>query len=482
MKHHKIFSLPKSLWALLLLSNIAFAEWLEVNIGSYWGWTVVDLSSDIALNLATALAILQFAIFAFTIDMLVRVVVTSVNHKLKVFQVPAITVMAMSITVYAVVGLLGFILLYDHSLSHILAATGALGVGIVYIFREWIADVMASIQIQTDNLASINDYIQLVGEEDVYRVAQIDHRMITIEDKFHYLIHIPARNFSGWKYINISKQPSKRGVKRRCKFNLTTQNNSDRVLEMMETAMQYLIAKDRRFHPGYACQLQQVEGGMISYGISYECDPSLSMYASNDCVLRPLLLVMNAAAINLNSDIEVTRPKVSASGEQQRLMDIYGSSILKALSWKQIQELSLSVKSIHVEAGDHLIQLGERAQSMYIISEGHLEVGIPGKDGQDVIVATLWPGDCVGEMSLLTGESRSANVYAKSRGVLIEVTRDSLEPFLKSTPTLIEEISRILTNRKTHNEKALTSQADQESSKNQIKLLAEKIYGFFFGS
>ena len=119
---------------------------------------------------------------------------------------------------------------------------------------------------------------------------------------------------------------------------------------------------------------------------------------------------------------------------------------------------------------------------MYIISEGHLEVGIPGKDGQDVIVATLWPGDCVGEMSLLTGESRSANVYAKSKGVLIEVTRDSLEPFLKSTPTLIEEISRILMNRKTHNEKALTSQTDQESSKNQIKLLAEKIYGFFFGS
>ena len=482
MNHHKFFSLPKPVLAILLVSNIIFAWWLNQKIGSYWGWTVVDLSTDLSINLATLLAVIQFALFGVSIDMSIRTFVTSINSKLKEFQVPAIMVMAMTIGTYGIVGLLGFILLYDHSLSHILAAAGAVGLGAAYAFREPIADITASMQIQTDHLASINDYIEIVGDKDVYKVTQIDHRMITLEDKYHFLLRIPTRQFLNWKYINITKQPSKRGAKRRCTFTLTTHNDSNRVLSMMNNGMHYLRSKDERFYAGYSCEIESVNGGAFIYGVCYECHPSMSHYTSNHLVNEAMLHIFNAAAININSDIAIYKYIPTATDAMHRLLDIYRSSILKVLNDDQIQELAANVNLVRFEAGDQVIRLGEHAQSMYFISEGHLEVGIPGKEGKELIVASLWPGDCVGEMSLLTGEPRSANVYGKSSGILLEITKENLAPFFEASPQLIEKISQVLADRKSKNEKAGSAEDDPESRLNRVKVLAQKIFKFFFST
>ena len=175
MQHKKIFSIPKPAWVILLISNFVYAWWLKMEIGSFRGWAVVDLSSDLTIGLPTVLAVLQFVLFAFTVDMLMRLMVISVNNRLTKGQIPLIAVTALSILIYGLIGLMGFILLFDHGLSHILATTGALSVGAFIIFREWIADVTASIQIQTDHLAGINDYLLVSGDKGTVKVIQIDH-------------------------------------------------------------------------------------------------------------------------------------------------------------------------------------------------------------------------------------------------------------------------------------------------------------------
>jgi len=480
MNQYKFFSLPKPVLAILLVSNIIFAWWLQQTIGSYWGWTVVDLSADLSINLPTLLAVIQFAVFAVSVDMSIRNFVTSINKKLKVFQIPAISVMAMTIGTYTTIGLVGFILLYDHSLTHILAAGGAVGIGTAYAFREWISDFTASIQIQADQLASINDYIEILGEKDPYKVTQIDHRFITLQDKHDFLVRIPTRHFLDWKYINLTKQPTKRGAKRRCMLTLTTHNDSNRVLSMMNNSMQYLTAKNKLFYANYSCEIESVTGGAFTYGISYECHPSLNYISSNHLVNEALLHIFNAAAININSDIAIYKYIPSTSDAIHRLLDIYQFSILNVLDDRQIQKLAANVKLVHFRAGDQVIRMGERAQSMYIVSEGHLEVGIPGKEGKELIVESLWPGDCLGEMSLLTGEPRSANVYGKSSGALLEITKDDLAPFLEAAPQLIEKISQVFTERKSKNEKAVSTEDDPESILNRVSLLAQKIFNFFF--
>ena len=129
--------------------------------------------------------------------------------------------------------------------------------------------------------------------------------------------------------------------------------------------------------------------------------------------------------------------------------------------------------------GEQLIRQGEQADSMFLISEGALEVKIRDKNDQMVTVATLWPGDCVGEMSLLTGAPRSADVFIKSNAVLVEIKKEHIAPILESNPRLINDISDLLAQRQAHSASALSGAADV-GLREQSQGLAKKILQFFF--
>ena len=58
---------------------------------------------------------------------------------------------------------------------------------------------------------------------------------------------------------------------------------------------------------------------------------------------------------------------------------------------------------------------------MFVLVTGEAAVHVL-MDGQQTRVATLEDGDCFGEMSLLTGEKRSASVLAVSDCEVMEIT------------------------------------------------------------
>jgi CRP-like cAMP-binding protein len=134
---------------------------------------------------------------------------------------------------------------------------------------------------------------------------------------------------------------------------------------------------------------------------------------------------------------------------------------------------------VNCRANQLLIEKGHTADSMYILIEGGLEVTIL-KDEEEVVVATIWPGDCVGEMSLLTGEPRSANVRAKTNSTLLEITKADIAPIFETHPELIEEISAVLEQRKAANQILLNKTIDADEVEKDIKALAKKILKFFF--
>ena len=56
---------------------------------------------------------------------------------------------------------------------------------------------------------------------------------------------------------------------------------------------------------------------------------------------------------------------------------------------------------------------GRKGTSLFIVAEGNLEVMVRQKDGVDLPVAVLEQGSVFGEMSLLTGQRRSATVRSR---------------------------------------------------------------------
>ena len=83
--------------------------------------------------------------------------------------------------------------------------------------------------------------------------------------------------------------------------------------------------------------------------------------------------------------------------------------------------------------------------SLFIIKEGKVKITRLSEGGKEVILSILGEGEFFGEMSLLDGESRSANVIALSDCEVFVLKRDKFLDILKSSPqiaiTLLEELA-----------------------------------------
>lgn len=74
------------------------------------------------------------------------------------------------------------------------------------------------------------------------------------------------------------------------------------------------------------------------------------------------------------------------------------------------------------------------------------------KNGSRVRVASLGTGDCFGEMSLLTGEPRSATVRADGDCYVMEIGKPVMAELLRDAPSYLEKLSELLAQRKMETE------------------------------
>lgn len=84
---------------------------------------------------------------------------------------------------------------------------------------------------------------------------------------------------------------------------------------------------------------------------------------------------------------------------------------------------------------------------LYIIQEGTLKIKVDTADGKEVIIALLGAGEIVGELSLIDGVQRSADVFTQEDSTLLWMDRRSFEEMLDSIPQLSRNLLRALTRR-----------------------------------
>ena len=113
----------------------------------------------------------------------------------------------------------------------------------------------------------------------------------------------------------------------------------------------------------------------------------------------------------------------------------------------------LSAASLRrVDAGVQLIGEGELAKSVFVVCQGELEICKRGTNGSEFRLAVLQRGDCVGEMSLIDIQPRSATVRTLSPALLLSIDNagsarlyeEHPEAYLLLVLNIAREISRRL--------------------------------------
>jgi len=95
--------------------------------------------------------------------------------------------------------------------------------------------------------------------------------------------------------------------------------------------------------------------------------------------------------------------------------------------------------------GQMILLEESHGESFFIITSGAVKVTRVSDDGREVILAILGESDFFGEMSLLDGAGRSANIVANETAKMLTLSRrdflDCLESFPKIAISLLEELA-----------------------------------------
>jgi len=94
--------------------------------------------------------------------------------------------------------------------------------------------------------------------------------------------------------------------------------------------------------------------------------------------------------------------------------------------------------------GERIIEQGAPGQTFYVVASGTVSI----LTGRGVEVTRLGRGQYFGEMSLLTGEPRSATVVAAEDAVLFELDRPTFAQLFDEQPALAGLLSEALAHRR----------------------------------
>ncbi|MBN2388965.1 MAG: SpoIIE family protein phosphatase [Anaerolineales bacterium] len=122
--------------------------------------------------------------------------------------------------------------------------------------------------------------------------------------------------------------------------------------------------------------------------------------------------------------------------------------LLEELPDAELDHLAATLQVVQLGAGGVLFREGDSGESLYILIEGCLEILLGMGSRDETRLATMGPGEFIGEMSLfLPGGLRSASVRACEPARLWTMTRQDFDALLTRQPQMAFAMVQILTRR-----------------------------------
>ena len=157
-------------------------------------------------------------------------------------------------------------------------------------------------------------------------------------------------------------------------------------------------------------------------------------------------------------------------------------ALFKGLSEQVLKSISESFHFKELKAGEVLIKQGDDGESLFVLVEGLLEVSLQ-IEGKKKHLTFLRPGTFLGEMALLTGEKRSADITSFTASLVGELTKNDIMPLAEKNPEILNKITGIVAKRRLSNIEinSANSKDHDEAIEKETKNLMGRVTSFFFG-
>lgn len=359
--------------------------------------------------------------------------------------------------VYAVSGLTYLGTVFKVDLTPLLTTSAILSVVIGMALQETLGNLFSGIAINLDRPFNLGDWVAIDGDQG--RVVEITWRATKIMVRGGEMLIIPNNTLSKAKVLNYRQTAP--AYYENIELGLPYDAPPNRLRQLaLEVAA---AVPEIRTAPAPRVDLLQYGDSAIVYRFRFWMDDCTQAIPVRSAFLEGLWYRLHREGIAIpfptrTVHLEDARAR-SSEAEAANLRALRKVDIVACMDPDSIHALAAKAQAHHYAPGERIFAQGDVGDSLYVIKAGTVTLSLA-ESGEARSLATLREGDFFGEMSLLTGERRSASADAATDCELLVIDRRHLAPLLEAHPEFMRRISQTIAARRQDTESIIASLAE----------------------
>jgi small-conductance mechanosensitive channel/CRP-like cAMP-binding protein len=361
------------------------------------------------------------------------------------------------LSVFLLLAIASVLILRRHGVevTGILATSAVLTAVIGLSLQDTLGNTIGGLALQLDDSIHPGDWIK-VGDV-VGRVKDIRWRFTSVETRNWETVYIPNSKLVKGDVIVLGKRSGQPHQWRRWVwFNVDFRHHPTTVIETVTKALHEGAAiANVAADPKPNCVLMDFGESTARYAVRYWLT-DLAVDDPTDSAVRVRVffalkragipLALPAHALFLTEDSQKRRDRKVKEAQQVRLHSLATIDVFAPLDEAERTRLADMLVFAPYARGERITRQGAEAHWLYLVGRGTVSVRVE-VDGVEREVVKMGEGEVFGEMSLLTGEPRSASVYAETDVECWRLDRAAFQAILAERPEVAAPIAALLAER-----------------------------------
>lgn len=355
----------------------------------------------------------------------------------------------LSVVIYIVAFFIVFQIQYPNiPLAPLFTGSTILGIVVGLALQDTLGNLFSGIALQADQSFQVGDTVML-GEKGFGEVESVSWRGVRIRTYQNKLL-VLSNSVIGKEIIEIA--PKENLNARIVYFNSLYTNSPAKIIETIREVVRQVENVSPKRRP--KVRISNLGDNGIDWEIKYWIT-DYRRFRDTEAKIRERIwyafqregfdFAYPTRTIYMANQVEAADDVVELVDEiRERINNV---SVFAPLSTEDTKLIAQRSRIRVFAAGEPIIRMGQKGEAMFIIHGGSVRVQIR-EEGVRKTINTLSAGDFFGEMSLFTGEPRTADVVAEEETRVIEIEPSVMKPILEENPDVVKIISEIIDDRR----------------------------------
>ncbi len=441
-----------------------------------------DYDDTIASVVALAFQLLAFLSLGMTL--VFRALLPRVGFTLPRIMIDLLTFVGVLVVFIAVGKRAGF------SVAGLITTSAVLTAVIGFSLQDTLGNVMGGLSVQLDKSIKVGDWVALGPNLPTGRVTEIRWRYTAIETRNWDTVIVPNGTLVKSQITILGRRTGAPVQTRRTvDFYVDFRTSPTDVIDAVQDAIRKDPVPRMSQEPAPQVLFMGIRESYANYAVRYfltdlaaDDPPDSDVRTRVWFALRRAGIPMSipASTIFLTHETQERDTRKASEELEQRMSALSSVDLFRGLPENLRKELAGMLVYTPFAAGECVTHEGDHDDGLYMLVRGEAAVRIgTGSDAREV--AQLLPGQFFGEMSLMTGEARTASVVATTDIVCYRIDKPAFQHILRETPSIADQIADVLVTRRTALSAVRDEREDQKRKRNETAKqdLLGRIRGFF---